>query len=274
MSGTDLNSGAHEAPPEQRLLSLFNREIEFNPLSALISAIRSEPTNIPLSSTAIGIDANVFLRISSNKKGADITDYLASAHEAPIILPGQAVQEFWNSRLGAVPTIAIALGKQIEALGTEISKLNDNFGEYHTQFKDLLQQFTTDHGNVYDENTVRSTLTLLEALERKALVPHAPRQPFIQIAAMRKRTKTPPGFKDDGDGDFFVWVDYLMGLHQAKAEGKHFDKAVLVSMDRKLDWSREGTAHPILAAEVRALYEVPFEMWTIEKLAEEIGRGT
>jgi hypothetical protein len=121
---------------------------------------------------------------------------------------------------------------------------------------------------------VRKTLAVLEMLQKRALVPYAPRLRFREIAAQRKRTKTPPRFKDDGDGDFFIWVDFLNGLQQARAKSQEFDHVVLVSHDQKLDWSRAGIAHPILVAEVRSLFDVPFEIWTIQKLADEIGRST
>lgn len=94
------------------------------------------------------------------------------------------------------------------------------------------------------------------------------------LATHRKRTKTPPGFKDDGDGDFFIWVDLLTGLQLARASSRQFSRAVLVSGDRKLDWSRNGIAHPILVAEVRALLNVPFEIWPTQKLADAVATAT
>jgi hypothetical protein len=87
---------------------------------------------------------------------------------------------------------------------------------------------------------------------------------------LRKKTKTPPGFRDDDDGDFFIWVDFLTGLLNARAAGESYGRVALVSLERKVDWSRAGMAHPILVAEVRALLNVPFEIWTIDRLAAEI----
>jgi hypothetical protein len=40
------------------------------------------------------------------------------------------------------------------------------------------------------------------------------------------------------------------------------------------DWSRAGVAHPLLVAEVQAFVGVPFEIWTIAKLAAEIAKVT
>lgn len=105
-------------------------------------------------------------------------------------------------------------------------------------------------------------------------MPYAPRLRYKEIAAIRKRTKTPPGFRDEGDGDFFIWVDLLHGLQQAQLNKHSFSRVVLVSLDKKIDWSREGIAHPILVAEARALLNVPFEMWTLNDLAREVSAAT
>ena len=49
-----------------------------------------------------------------------------------------------------------------------------------------------------------------------------------------------------------------------------FDNVILVSNDRKIDWSREGIAHPILSAELNALLSVPFETWDVSKLVQKV----
>jgi hypothetical protein len=114
----------------------------------------------------------------------------------------------------------------------------------------------------------------LEVVQKRARVSFASRVAFAEIALHRKRTKTPPGFKDEGDGDFFVWVDLLSGLQQAQEAGETFAKVVLVTLDRKIDWMREGAAHPILVSEVRALFGVPFEIWNIDQLASEVASSS
>jgi hypothetical protein len=68
----------------------------------------------------------------------------------------------------------------------------------------------------------------------------------------------------------FIWVDLLTGLLEAQSKGEAYGRVALVSLDKKVDWSRAGMAHPILVAEVRALLNVPFEIWTLDKLAEQI----
>lgn len=259
---------------EHELIELLNRQVKLDAISALIDSIRPPTSEIDLKDTAIGLDANAFLRINNNKKSEDIVDYLGTAHSAPLILPGQTIQEFWNNQLVVVDTIASALRGKIDALKAEITKLQDDFGDYAIRIEALIDEFNAQHGHVYDEATVRKTLALLEILQAKAKVPYAPRLALQEIALHRKRTKTPPGFKDGLDGDFFVWADFLTGLQQCRAEGAKFSRAVLVTLDKKPDWSRSGKAHPILVAEVRALLNIPFEIWTIDKLAEEVANAT
>ncbi len=273
-SGTDEVDRINWSHQEERLIGVLDRQTACESLDALLYALRPVPTAVPLERTAIGLDANVFLRLGGHAKSADIIDYLNSAHSAPLILPGQAIQEFWNNQLQAVDTVASKLRKQFDTLRADFEKVDKNFGHYAAQIAGLLDEFSTEHGHVYGEGTVRKTLALLEMLQKRAFVPYAPRLRFREIAAQRKRTKTPPGFQDDGDGDFFIWVDLLTGLQQARVRGQEFERVALISHDRKIDWSRAGIAHPILVAEVEALVGVPFEIWNIEKLAQEITCAT
>jgi hypothetical protein len=255
---------------EKRLIEVLDRQIECEALNSLVSALQPTPSSLPLSETAIGLDANAFLRIPSHPKAEDMIDFLNGAHSAPLIIPGQAIQEFWNNQLQAVDTVASSLQKKFDAFRMELGKLDPQFGDYVSQIQGSLDQFTTEYGHVFDEGLRRKTAAFLKLLETRALVPYAPRLRFQELAAQRKRTRTPPGFKDDGDGDFFIWVDLLTGLQLARSRGQHFTRAVLVSGDRKIDWSRNGITHPVLVAEIRALLDVPFEIWPIQKLNDAI----
>ncbi|CAN5923017.1 hypothetical protein BH11PSE3_BH11PSE3_12420 [soil metagenome] len=259
-----------ESEHELSLIRVLDRQINFDSLGALVSAIRSDASTTPLAETAICLDATVFLRLAGHPKSADIVDYLSSRHTAPLILPGQAIQEFWNNQLHVVDTVAATLKKQFASFKDALSKVDKSFGKYVSQIDELLEQFSTEHGHVYDEASIRKTLSLLDVLAKRASVPYARRNRFLEIAASRKKTKTPPGFRDEGDGDFFIWIDMLTGLQRAQAGGQKFTRAVLVCLDKKIDWSRAGVAHPILVAELKALLGVPFEIWTTDRLATEI----
>jgi PIN like domain len=255
------------------LVGVLARTTSNAALPALIAAMRPEASTSSLAETAIGFDSSVFLRLGAHPKSEDILDYLSSKHTAPLILPGQAIQEFWNNQLQAVDTIATNFKKKFDAFQAELKKADPFFSQYAEKIEALLEDFRTQHGHVYDEATVRKTIAVLEMLQSRASVPYASRTGLLDVAAYRKRTRTPPGFKDDGDGDFFIWADFLTGLQIERAEGASFSRVILVTRDQKLDWSRSGVAHPILAAEVHALLEVPFEIWNDEKLSTEINKA-
>jgi hypothetical protein len=169
--------------------------------------------------------------------------------------------------------MAAGLQKKFESFRSDLTKVDPNFGRYADKIGELLNEFRAEHGHVYDQATVRKTLAFLDLLQQRASVPYTSRIKLRDVAAQRKRTKTPPGFKDEGDGDFFIWADFLAGLQRASADGKKFSRAVLVTRDQKVDWSRAGIAHPILVAEVRALLGASFEIWDDEKLSEEIEKA-
>ena len=258
---------------ERGLVDVLSRQAPSEPLAALVAALKPESSTASLADTAIGFDSSVFLRLGAHPKSEDIIDYLSSKHPAPLILPGQAIQEFWNNQLHAVDTIAANVKKKFDAFQVELKKADPYFSEYADKIDELLEDFRAQHGHVYDEATVRKTVAVLELLQVRASVPYASRTSLKDVAAYRKRTKTPPGFKDDGDGDFFIWADFLTGLQQAQANGAKFVRAILVTRDRKVDWSRAGVAHPILVAEMKALLGISFEIWGDERLNSEIEKA-
>ena len=106
-----------------------------------------------------------------------------------------------------------------------MEKVDDSFTEFSGRFKNLLDEFKNSYGYAYDGATIRRTSTLIEILQRKAIMSYAPRHHFLELAKQQKHTKTPPGFKDDGDGDFFIWVDMLISLIKAKNKGIHYSRA-------------------------------------------------
>jgi hypothetical protein len=270
-SGTASTGQEKEEEAVDVLLAVLDRRREINALDALASALRGDGFESPLGETAIALDSSVFLRLGAH---ADVIDYLNIAHAAPLVLPGQAVQEFWNNQLQVIDSVSAGVRKKFDALKLETSKVDENFLGYAERFEALLSEFGTSYGYVYDEAVIQRTAALIGVLLNRAITSFAPRSTFSGIAAQRKRTKTPPGFKDEGDGDFFVWVDILLSLLKAKSSDIAFSKVVLVTNDKKLDWSREGVAHPLLAAEMRALVNVPFQIWDIKRLVREVADAT
>lgn len=256
----------------RELFLTLDRGVAIQPLPALIDNLEGglNSSSLDISKLAVGIDSSAFLRIASHNKGEDLIDYFSANHKGPLILPGQTIQEFWNNELSAVDTVSKILDGSFKKFKTDIDKLDHDFEDLKYNLQGILDSFQSDHGHVYSHSTVRKTLSLMQTLNSRARIPFAPRSYFSCLAKQRQMTKTPPGFKDSGDGDFFVWVDFLFGLKQAKDEGEIFERAILVTNDTKIDWGRPGLTHPILVAEAHAFLGVPFETWTLTKFAEKV----
>ena len=253
-----------------RVVNVLDRRENIPILDSLVEAVRGEEGGLKISSAAIVLDANVFLRIPSHKKSSDIIDYLVGVHKKPIVVPGQVIQEFWNNQLSAIDTVYKTVAKK----HGEISKEVDKFGRLGIIGVDVISEaldsFKASNEHIFEPELTSRTLSFLEKLVECAIVPFAPREPFVNISSNRKRAKTPPGFKDDGDGDFLVWVDLLWGLLGAQADGKTFDCVILLSQDSKIDWSRGHVAHPVLSAELKAVLGTSFAIWTLDKFAAAI----
>ena len=257
-----------------RLKAVLDRQLSVDSLEAMCLAINPKLRSYTqLESIAFGIDSSVFLRLAKHKKREDILDYLRTKHSAPLILPGQAVQEYWKNQHSVISTKSKEIKKIFAQLKLEVEGLDSGFESYASEMESLLNRFDDEYGYMYDSSTNRHILSLLDMLKEKASLSYVPRMRFSDIAINRKRTKTPPGFKDDGDGDFFIWADFLYGLLIAKEAGLQFDRVVLLTNDTKIDWGLMGTAHPVLVAEIQALFGVPFDVWTAEQLGDAITRN-
>lgn len=281
MSGTESRTphaqpaAASDASDIDRLERILDRSESLGSIRALRDALerrvvsRSEP--IDISRTAFGLDTNIVLRMAkAESKTTDLRDYLETSHAGPLVLPGQVVQEFWNNTVAVIDTVSRSVKKKYDELAKELPKTE--FAEdLHQRFGELLSEFESRYGYLYDAKTVDKFTEFWEMLEAKALVSYVPRSRFERLVQIRNSTKTPPGFKDAGDGDFFVWADFLLGLLRARRAGADFDSVVLITEDTKPDWSSGSVAHPILVAEVEALLGVPFETWTLDKFKLALG---
>jgi len=252
------------------ILSILERRTEIDALGALIHAVKASPATATLATSAIIIDANAVLRIPGHNKSSDIIDYLRTVHEKPVVLPGQVIQEFWNNQVSAVGTIYKNIKTKSGELDKEVAKAIGVGVAGLDGISIAVDEFKKDNEHLFDAQIIQKTTIFLEQLKLTAIVPYAPRSGLNEIALHRKMAKTPPGFKDDGDGDFLVWVDALWGLSNAKANGKEFDSVILLSNDKKPDWCRGHIAHPVLYAEMRALLNVHFEVWNLDYFAKAI----
>jgi hypothetical protein len=256
----------------EMVAKVLNRETNLIAISALESALEpganiDEDQNI-LERTVIAFDTNVFLRLSSHQKSADVIDFLRTSFSGKLLLPGQVIQEFWNNQLNAVETLAASIKKHSENLKKEVEKIDSNYGEFAARFQNLINEFQASYGYIYDDGTLRRIKLIVALLAEKALVPYCRRDKLSSIASIRKSTKTPPGFKDESDGDFFVWADLLLGVATLAREGFSPLRVVLVTNDSKVDWSRHGVPHPILSAEMKALCGATFQIWSLDELAK------
>jgi hypothetical protein len=271
VSGTD--GKAVRADALERLEELLDRRAPIDPLDALISALDYPlQDQVELGKIALGIDSSVFLRLATHPKSADILDYLP-LHKAPIILPGQAIQEFWNNRLSVVQTVSSSIKKNFDQLAKDAKRVDAQFEEFESSITKMLEEFESKFGYIYDENTANSVSKMLEILKDQACCCFAPRDRFSKIAEIRKHTMTPPGFKDSGHGDFFIWADFLLGLltcSQNDSDKPSFDKVVMLTNDQKPDWSTRGTPHPIMIAEIRALFAAPFDLWNLDTFVSQV----
>lgn len=258
-----------------KILRVLNRDDNIPSLDSLIHTLSKKTDNESIDTIAIGFDTNILLKLTSHKQSADIIDYLSTSHKAPIFLPGQIIQEFWNNQLNAIDTISSSLKRSFDQLKSNTQKIDNDFGSYADEFEALIDKFSSEYGSIYDKKTLVNLSLILKALKDKAQVPYAPRELFYSCATIRKKTKTPPGFKDDINnyGDAYVWFDFLTGLLDAREAKKPFSKAVFVTNEKKIDWcNRAGIAHPILVAEIKEIFNVEFEIWDIEELAKNISK--
>lgn len=254
-----------------RLEAVLDRQVPISSVESLYAAIDSKPTNdLRLESIAFGFDTSAIIKIATSKKREDIIDYLSARHVGPLILPGQAVQEFWNNQHAGISTLSREIKKKFDMLKKEVEKMDVGFGSFVNDMDDLMTKFDEEYGYIFDPATKNNVLNFIEMLKNKARLTYVPRSRFQNMALNRKQTKTPPGFKDEGNGDFFIWVEFLFGLLLAKGNGESFEHAILLTGDQKIDWSVEGNAHPILVSEVQALVGIPFELWTHDQLSKAI----
>ncbi|MDP1711811.1 MAG: PIN-like domain-containing protein [Candidatus Nanopelagicaceae bacterium] len=256
---------------EDRILKSLSWEGDLASLDSLQYALKGGARTLQISlDTAICFDSNVFLRIAGGQNAAELIDYLDNKHTGPLLLPSQVILEFWNNQ----GTFIDEYGTRILSKFDELYKLVGEIGEEYSEFRDgakkLVSDFKENFGHVFLSQTRPSLLIFFEVLQRKSIISQVRRESFSALAASRQATKTPPGFLDEGDGDFYVWVEFLLGLLIAKKQKKTFNEALLVTNDVKRDWSTKGIPHPILTAELFQLVGVPFRVMDLDEFGKAV----
>ena len=241
------------------------------PIDALGCVIRSLGliSEKDLKASAIVLDTNVLLHLSNHRKSDDIIDYLLKVHQGPLIIPGQAIQGLWNNHINVSLTHGSKLKEKFESLRGEMPR-DIGSVDILKELDVLLDAFTESHVHIFADKWVEKLVGNLEILSVKAKVPFVDRVRFANLATIRKSTKTPPGFKDESFGDFFIWADGLLGIEEELRRGLTINQVIVFTGDRKRDWITNGRPHPILVAEAEALFSVHLKIYNIEEFALKI----
>lgn len=275
MSG--INEAQVRSEALEQIIEVLDRRLPASGPSA-VKALSNAMTTQPgegrdIKNAAFAIDSSALLRMARDPKNYDVIDFLLTL-DTPTVLPGQTIQEFWNNRLDYVHTIGSEFSKRFTPFQDYIKRSAGKFGALEQELNDWLGKVEDEFLHRYDEPTTRKVAKLLSLLEGNILCDFAPRELFSHVAEQRKKTKTPPGFKDSADnyGDFYVWTDtlYSLQIYTKNRNDINFDQLILISNDEKLDWISNDTPHPALTSEVACLFRVPFQIWTYEKLKSAV----
>lgn len=251
-------------PVVDRLWGVLDRQVDTGALEQLHRSISGQtPTLAPGTRFALGFDTNAVFRLGLGPDGPDAVDYVAAAHEGPLVIPGQTIQEVWNNSLAAVRPQAQIVRTKFGELESALEKIGVHVGSIADDIRTALRDLSDIHGDWIAPESLGVFESTLKQLLTKGQVSYVPRDRFLSLAKARKETKTPPGFEDPiGYGDFYVWADFLLGVALAV---ETYDAVVLVTNDTKIDWSRNGVAHPILVAEAETFTGVPFYLWDLRQ---------
>jgi hypothetical protein len=230
---------------------------------AVATALAGKPNaTVEPSRIAFGLDANIILKLHNRATEAD---FLTGRHGGVLIMPSQAIQEFWNNK-SSTQSVAEKVKSAYLTLERVIADLDPEHQEFKDGFAAALETFEKSAGHLWAPDFRAKVASTFSSLAARAREPRFPKLVLADVARERQLTKTPPGFKDNGNGDLYVWAEFLLGLLEAKRDGDVFDLAVLVTEDKKSDWGKGGEAHPVLIAELWELVGVPFETWDLGRL--------
>ncbi|MBF6148045.1 PIN-like domain-containing protein [Nocardia nova] len=213
---------------------------------------------------AIGLDASALLHFVRAQNSSDIIDKL-NVFQGIIIVPPQAIQEFWNNISSQASDPVSKIHKSIESLiATEERRISqglprsDSDVDIFLSWKEAIEGYMTERRGIDSADIRDAAKSLIELIRDRASTPSVPSVKFMPLAEVRHAIKSPPGFKDPArrHGDFFVWSEFLVGLSIADESAAESDRKVtFVSGDKKADWLVAGLPHPVLSAEVYNLVQ-------------------
>lgn len=253
---TDEASSDHEALLQSCLGKSIVEHDWLVPLKRHVAGEVSETWDV------IGFDTNALkkLRRYPPNTRASLLTYLAS-NKVQIVLPAQAVQEYWNHH-GAFAQAMAAVQTETRKLASRYEKLPAT-GEAKSmllRFADEITNLAQDVGDSQNEHLLEESVDFWELLLDSAVVAAVPRSGFSKLGEARMASGVAPGFADDrkrsnGLGDFFVWADFLLGLLTLDLPECEPTSStiVFVTDDGKEDWLSSGAPHPTLLGEVFSL---------------------
>jgi len=229
---------------------------------------------LPQSWAAIGFDTNGLkqLRRFDLMKRSSIFTYLQSK-SVPIILPVQAVQEYWNNH--GIFTKDVQLESDTRKLLRQFEKASGGqvASARYDAIATLLNQLAEEAADSQNPHLLKESIDLWESLLANSTLAHMPRHEILSIGEMHFASGIAPGFADGSKGanrlgDFFVWADFLMGLQMIGLGPNDSSNSlvVFVTDDEKRDWITSGVPHPTLLGEIYHLTGRPLSILTMNEL--------
>lgn len=224
-------------------------------------------TQVGKDSTVFGFDTNAVIKIGTQSQNREDTiDFIKTLPKGSVIIPGQVVQETWNVMTETQSNSNLGKIKQMQKTDVESIRklLGDVKGDRAFDLLKELREIYEEYQPQSNSDNLKSLKLTISSLEDAAICPFVPRAQFMQLADVRQKTKTPPGFRDSdyNHGDYFVWADFLLGVSMLNKP--NITNIVLVTDDTKSDWSINSVPHPILSAEVYALCGQKFQLWSLQ----------
>lgn len=254
-----------------RLEALVRREESLNAFSQLAKNLGSAPKKKPsVVNAAICLDTCVLIKLATHPHAEAILDYFATRHKGVLVVSAQSLQEFWNNHIFAVETVSAGIARKFSELEKEVLKVDKSWSNFSDEITNLLHRLKDNFGHLHDAKLRSRLFDFSNQIAARAFLSEVPRSRFHPYAEQRKKLKTPPGFEDEGYGDFFIWLDFLFGIRMTESRLGSESIAVMVTDDKKKDWSKGGVPHPVLAAEMEDYAGRQLETWTLQRLWEQI----
>lgn len=264
-------AGSRTPPAYERLLSILAREC---PLDWSVSD-RNPAIGAVDFPEVVGFDTSALkalrrdpLRLNSLLSGL-------ATRRIPIVLPGQAVQEYWNNHRTFSNEDSNRLRKDIEKLQQGLLDVGAaSASEHVATIEEALKGLDDDLQEVRDARAfLRRSTDAMDELLRFGRVVFAPRLTFGPLAELRLASKVAPGFDDAkmkaaALGDFFVWADFLLGcmLLRRPLTPRTGSFGLLVTDEKKIDWRTGELAHPVLSAEYKAACGLELGVTTVNEM--------